>query len=504
MATLNQQETLDVLIIGAGLSGIGAACRLKMHCPEERFEIFEARERMGGTWDLFRYPGVRSDSDMYTLGYPFRPWPDSQPIADGDIIRDYINETAAEYGVDGLIRYGREVTGASWSSDRQLWTVSYRENGQDGQITCRFLLACAGYYDYAEGHAPDFPGKDAFGGQILHPQFWPEDFSAEGKKIIVIGSGATAITVVPALAEHAEHVTMLQRSPSDVVPRIAEDGFARTVGRLPAKKFAGSLIRWRSILLSIVQYGFARWKPDFARKSIKKIAQEEAGPNVDAEIAFSPRYNVWDQRVCLDPDSVFFRSLKEGRASIVTNQIEKLDETGVLLADGTHLVADAVVTATGLKIKLFGGIALTVDGEKLNFADRLIYKGMMIEGAPNFAFCFGYTNASWTLKADLSARHVCRILNRIRKKGYGVCRPDTPPEPRETVPLIHFNSGYIERAANVLPKQGVKAPWRVHQNYLADLSAYQFGQVEDGVLKFEPATRITEGIPQGTPADASA
>ena len=476
---------IDVLIVGAGLSGIGMACRLKMACPDRAFHLVETRDRMGGTWDLFRYPGIRSDSDMYTLGYPFRPWPKDEPIGEGPEIRRYVEETARDYGVDEKITYGATVTDAAWDSSTQKWTVTLTHQGAQTRLTCRFLIACAGYYDYDEGYTPTFEGTESFKGQIIHPQHWPEALELDGRRPVVIGSGATAVTLVPALVEKGAHVTMLQRSPSYVVAMPKTDVFARRVRKLLPEGAARQVIRWRSILIGIAQYAFARKAPALAKKHLTEAAAEQLGNDAEAVRHFVPDYNVWDQRVCLDPDGKLFKAIKSRCARMVTGQIDHFDEDGLVLVDGRHLDTDLVITATGLNIRIFGGIRFTVDDDDVSIPDRLIYKGMMVEGLPNFGFCFGYTNASWTLKADLSARHLCRILKVMATSGRTVATPVYGEASRETVPLIDFSSGYITRAADIMPKQGTRAPWRVHQNYLVDLAGYRLGKVEDGTLAFK-------------------
>ena len=481
-------EHADVVIVGAGLSGIGAACHLRRECPGTSFVILEGRDAMGGTWDLFRYPGVRSDSDMYTLGYRFRPWRDAKAIADGPAILNYIRETAAEFRVDQEIRYGHRVTRASWSSDEALWTVE-AEAGPGKSVvrfTCNFLYLCTGYYDYEGGYTPEWPGVERFQGRIVHPQQWPEELDYEGKRVVVIGSGATAVTLVPAMAERAAHVTMLQRSPTYVVARPAEDWIANWLRRrLPAGS-AYALTRWKNVLLGMFFYSLSRKRPELFKRMVAKGVRNQLGEEYAGK-HFKPRYNPWDQRLCLVPDSDLFRSIRDGRASVVTDHIESFTEEGLRLKSGEHLDADIIVTATGLVLKLISGMRLEVDGAPLDPPRTLVYKGMMFSGVPNLAFAIGYTNASWTLKCDLTAEYVCRLLNHMDRHGYASCTPRVnDPDVREE-PIIDFTSGYVQRALHTLPKQGSKTPWRLHQNYVRDLSMMRYGRVEDGAMEFGPA-----------------
>ena len=480
-------EHLDVLIVGAGLSGIDAGYRIQTGDPGLRYAIFEARDAIGGTWDLFRYPGIRSDSDMATLGFPFRPWRGDKAIADGADIRDYVQETARAYGIDGCVRMHHRVTAAAWSSAAARWTVDYDTGGVARRITCGFLFLCSGYYDYAEGHAPTWPGMDGFAGTVVHPQFWPDDLAVAGKRVVVIGSGATAVTLVPALARTAAHVTMLQRSPSYIVSQPARDpGADRLRRRLPAK-LADGAIRWKSIALTTFLYVFARRKPKKLKKMILDGQRRALGPDFDMGAHFSPRYDPWDQRLCLVPDGDLFKALRRGTAEIVTDHIVRFTPEGIALASGRELPADVIVTATGLKMKLMGGAALSVDGERVDPASRLLYKGAMLEGVPNFAFAVGYTNASWTLKCDITARFVSRLLAHMKRRGQVSVRPEAEPGATSDEPMLDLTSGYVERAAALLPRQGTRAPWRVRQNYTLDLLAFRTGRMEDGVLRYERA-----------------
>ncbi len=481
---------MDVIIVGAGLSGIGGACHLKLHCPRKSFVILEGREAMGGTWDLFRYPGVRSDSDMYTLGYRFRPWRDNKAMADGPAILKYIRETAAEYNVEKAIRYNHRVRRISWSPDQERWTVEAETEPNQSvvQLTCTFLYLCTGYYDYDSGYTPEWPGVDRFRGAIVHPQKWPSDLNYSGKRIIVIGSGATAVTLVPAMADHAAHVTMLQRSPSYIVARPAEDRIANLLRRVLPDHTAYMLSRWKNVLAGSFFYNLARNKPEVFKWMVARGVRTELGKDYDAK-HFTPPYNPWDQRLCLVPDADLFRAIREQRVSVVTDHIETFTEDGLLLKSGAHLKADIIVTATGLVLKLFSGMQIAVDETPVALPQTLVYKGMMFSDIPNLAFAVGYTNASWTLKCDLAAGYVCRLLNHMDHHGYSVCTPRLNDPDVGDQPVIDFNSGYVLRAMPTLPRQGAKAPWRLHQNYVKDLSLMRYGRVEDGTMEFKPAPR---------------
>ena len=482
-----------MLIVGAGLSGIGAACHLRAECPGKSFAILEGRAAMGGTWDLFRYPGVRSDSDMYTLGYSFRPWRDAKAIADGPAILNYIRETAAEFGVDKTIRYGHHVRHASWSSEDARWTVEAEagpeqeaEAGPEQTVvgfTCDFLYLCTGYYDYEAGYTPEWPRVESFRGRIVHPQKWPEDFDYAGKRVVVIGSGATAVTLVPAMAERAAHVTMLQRSPTYVVSRPAEDRVANWLRRRLPDRTAYALTRWKNVLLGMFFYNLARKRPELYKRLVAKGVSRRLGEEY-ASKHFTPRYNPWDQRLCLVPDSDLFRAIRKGRASVVTDHIESFTETGLSLRSGEHLDADVIVTATGLVMKLMSGLRLFVDGEPVELPNALVYKGMMLSEVPNLAFAIGYTNASWTLKCDLTAGYVCRLLNHMERRGYDWCVPRRNDPNLKEEPVIDFTSGYVRRALDGLPRQGSRKPWRLHQNYALDLLTFRRGAVDDGTMEF--------------------
>lgn len=478
-------DHFDVLIIGAGLSGIGAGCHLTMKCPGKTFAILEARDAIGGTWDLFRYPGIRSDSDMFTLGYSFRPWLEAKAIADGASILQYVRDTAADYGVDRKIRFGHRVRRASWSSADALWTVE-AECGPDNRevrFTCGFLLTCSGYYDYASGYTPEFPGIERFAGRVVHPQQWPDELDFANKRVLVVGSGATAVTLVPAMARTASHVTMLQRSPTYVVSRPSVDKFADRLRRRLPSKLAYFVTRWRNVLLTMFFYNLARKKPEKFKSDLIGLVSRHLGPDYDVATHFTPRYNPWDQRLCLVPDADLFRAIKKGKVRIATDHIETFTERGVTLKSGARIEADLVVTATGLRMVILNGIDITVDGERFDVAKSMSYKGMMYSGVPNLASAFGYTNASWTLKADLTSEYVCRLLTYMERRGYVQCTPVRDGSVVEAE-FLGFTSGYVQRALDKLPRQGSKAPWKVHQNYARDLLTLRYGKLDDGTMIF--------------------
>ena len=503
-------EHFDVLIIGAGLSGIGAGAHLRMECPDRTFAILEGRETSGGTWDLFRYPGVRSDSDMFTLGYRFRPWTDAKAIADGPAILKYVRETASEYDLENEIRYGHRVRRAEWSSENAVWTVEAEINsfesplqratsasddlsaGKKGRLkaglkttvfTCSFLYLCTGYYRYESGYTPDWPGFDDYAGTVIHPQRWPEGFDYSGKRVLVIGSGATAVTLVPAMAETAAHVTMLQRSPTYIVSMASEDKIANFLRSWLPAKAAYAASRWKNILRQAFFYGLSKRFPDAMKRLIDKGIKTELGedhPLVD----FKPRYNPWEQRLCVVPDADLFKAIREGKATIVDGEIETFTATGVELTSGEHLAADVIVTATGLVLKIMDGLELVVDGERVDLSKKMAYKGMMYNDVPNLAQAFGYTNASWTLKCDLTSEYVCRVINFKDANGYASCVPRLSDPTVTSEPVLDFSSSYIQRALRELPSQGSKHPWRLHQNYFKDVSMLRYGKVNDGTLEF--------------------
>ena len=476
-------EHVDVLIVGAGLSGIGAACRLRTDHPGRSIAILEAREASGGTWDLFRYPGIRSDSDMFTFGFRWRPWAGERALADGASILDYLRTVASEYGVDRLIRYRHRVVAASWDSGTARWTVEVDRDGEVVTLTAGFLWGCGGYYDYDRGFSPDFPGLEDFGGTVVHPQHWPEDLDYAGKRVVVIGSGATAVTLVPAMAERgAEHVTMLQRSPTYVLSLPGDDPLAKRLRRLPTK-VSYPVVRWKAILVATLFFQASRRWPDKVRGLIRKQTQAQLPAAVDVDTHFRPAYNPWDQRLCFVPDGDLFKAMRHGQASVVTDHIESFTETGIELRSGEHLDADVVVTATGLTLKAMGGVELTVDGVPVKMHETLTYRALMLSDVPNFAFTIGYTNASWTLKADLVADFVCRLLTHMDESGVRqVVAPRDPSVGEER--LIDFSSGYILRALDELPRQGDREPWKLRQNYLRDVRAINHQPVADGVLQF--------------------
>ncbi len=478
---------VDVLIVGAGLSGIGAACHLEDECPSKSYAILEARDAIGGTWDLFRYPGVRSDSDMFTLGYRFKPWTDSRTLADGPSILSYVRETARERGVEDKIRFGHKVVGLSWSGDDACWTVQIDHAGESTQMTCGFVLLCSGYYDYAGGYTPEFEGIDRFQGRIVHPQEWPEDLDYAGKRVVVIGSGATAVTMVPAMADSAAHVTMLQRSPTYVVTLPAIDPIANLVRRVLPEKAAYAVSRWKNVLLQSATYHLSRRRPRLVRRAIRAAARHQLPDGYDVDRHFKPPYDPWDQRMCVVPDGDLFKAIRNGRAEVVTDTIETFTETGLRLTSGQELTADVIITATGLNLLGMAGLDMTVDGEPVHLPDRLTYKALMLEDVPNLAFTIGYTNASWTLKADLTSEYVCRLLNHMDASGHAVCVPRNRDPSVVAEPLIDLSAGYVQRKIAEMPKQGSKPPWRLRQNYLHDIVDLRRGALEDGVLEFSRA-----------------
>ena len=475
----HEREHVNVLIVGAGLSGIGAAVHLQKDCPGKSYAILESREAIGGTWDLFRYPGIRSDSDMYTLGYSFKPWNDQDSIAAGEKIRNYINETAREYRVEDHIRFGHKVVSAEWSSEESLWTVRAEHGGETVELTCDFFYGCTGYYRYDEGYTPEFEGRERFGGQIVHPQHWPEDLDYRGKRVVVIGSGATAVTLIPAMAPEVEHITMLQRSPGYVVTLPAQDPIAKALRRFLPDRVRYGIVRWKNVLTQMAFYQLSRRAPGFTRKLIRRGVERQLPEGYDVDRDFEPKYNPWDERVCLVPGGDLFQALRSGKAEVVTDRIETFTEKGLKLTSGRELEADVIVTATGLNLLVFGGIEVSVDGEPRPFSDLVGYKGAMFGGVPNLAIALGYTNASFTLKCDLVSQYMCRLLNYMDANGYRVATPREPGPAHAREPFIDLKSGYVLRSMDQLPKQGEGQPWRAHQNYALDIRLFNHGPLDE-------------------------
>jgi cation diffusion facilitator CzcD-associated flavoprotein CzcO len=496
-------EHLDVIVVGAGISGIAAGYHLQTKCPGKTYAILEAREAIGGTWDLFRYPGIRSDSDMYTLGFPFRPWDSDNSIADGASIRQYVRDTAGEFGIDRQIRFQHRAVRADWSTEHDRWTVEAErtDTGQVVRLTCSFLFMCSGYYRYDQPYTPDFPGLERFSGRVVHPQFWPEDLDYSGQRVIVIGSGATAVTLVPSMADQAAHVTMLQRSPSYVLSLPGQDPLARMLRRVLPARWAYSIVRWKNVLVANAFFQLSRRRPELVKRLLRKGVQRRLPPGFDVDTHFKPRYNPWDQRLCLVPDGDLFEAISRDRVSIVTGAIETFTERGIRLNDGQELEADLVITATGLNLHPLGGLEVAIDGQTVDPAKTMVYKGCMFSGVPNFALSFGYTNASWTLKADLICQFVCRLVNHMNARGYTHCVPhNRDPSVTET-PFVDFTPNYFLRSMDKLPKQGSKLPWRLHQNYIRDLQLIKRAPLEDGVLEF--AGQIGRGPASPAPAVAA-
>jgi monooxygenase len=484
-------EHVDILVVGAGLSGIGAACHLRRNCPDKTFTVVEARDRIGGTWDLFRYPGIRSDSDMFTLGYSFKPWTQPKAIADGPSILSYIEETAREYDVVDKIRFRHRVVRASWSTPDSRWTVDL-ETGDAGDpasgdrvtMTCGFLMMCSGYYRYDEGYTPDFPGIDAFRGQVVHPQHWPDDLDYAGKKVVVIGSGSTAVTLVPAMSETAGHVTMLQRSPTYIVSLPAKDPIADVARKVLPDRIMYPLVRWKNVLLAMFSYQLSKRRPALMKAIIRKGLQRNLPAGYDIDTHFSPRYDPWDQRLCVVPNGDLFRAISNGRASVVTDTIVTFTETGLQLCSGETLDADVIITATGLNMLVLGGMRITVDGREVKLSETVGYKGMMFSGVPNLAAALGYTNASWTLKCDLVCEHVCRLLNYMTAHGHTEVVPRWDAGELPDNPFIDLSSNYVLRSIHEFPKQGKREPWRLYQNYIRDVILLKRGRVDDPALEF--------------------
>jgi monooxygenase len=474
----------DIIVVGAGISGIAAAYNLQKSCPNKSFAILEGRSALGGTWDLFKYPGIRSDSDMHTLGFRFKPWIHKKSIADASSILEYLNETVDEYDIRDKIVFNQKVTSANWLSEKSLWELSVVDEDQKISMTCNFLFLCGGYYSYDKPYMPMFPEQDRFEGQVIHPQFWDESIDCSDKKVVVIGSGATAVTLVPAIAKNAAHVTMLQRSPSYVVSAPGEDSWSQALNKIFPIRLTYFLIRWKNIFRTSLGFYLSRKYPERVKDRLINLVREELGNDYDVEKHFTPRYNPWDQRMCLVPDSDLFNSIKSGKASVVTDHIDHFTENGILVKSGEHLEADIIVTATGIELNALNDIEVSVNNEKVEPHNRLSYKGMMLSGVPNLAFSFGYVNASWTLRADLTCEYVCRLLNRMDKLGVNTCIPQEDPTAIVDDEYIDFSSGYVQRALDRLPKQGKKAPWRNYQNYLKDIFLVRLFSLKDSTLKF--------------------
>ena len=486
-------EHRDVIIIGAGLSGIGAACHLTRNTPYKSYAILESREAMGGTWDLFRYPGIRSDSDMHTLGYSFKPWKHEQAIADGPAILSYIRETAQQYDIEQYIRYNQQVERVSWDSVSATWTLTLKVSGQkDSIMTCSFIYSCTGYYRYDKGYTPEFTGIDSFKGEIIHPQQWPENIDYGGKKVVVIGSGATAITLVPSMAKTAGHVTMLQRSPTYVVSRPSKDSFAAKLDRYLPDQLAYQLTRWKNVLSQMILYRMSKRRPDYIREKLIGWTQHWLGKDFDVATHFSPSYKPWDQRLCLVPNGDLFRSLRKGTSSVVTDHIDRFTELGIQLKSGKMLEADIVVTATGLELLAIGGMHIEVDGKHIDISDTVQYKGMMLSDVPNFFFATGYTNASWTLKCDLTSEYVCRLINYMERTQQQQCVPRTGDMSFNRVMSIGLESGYIKRSIDKFPKEGAVAPWKLHQSYFLDLFQLRYGSLKSKHMEFSSTAEVVK------------
>ncbi|MEU6202709.1 NAD(P)/FAD-dependent oxidoreductase [Micromonospora musae] len=481
-------DHVDVLIVGAGLSGVGAACQLRRDCPDKTYAVLEARDAIGGTWDLFRYPGVRSDSDMFTLGYSFRPWTNPKAIADGDSIREYVRDTAREYDVERHIRFRHRVVSAEWDSVTARWTVHVQrdDTAETTVVTCGFLHVCAGYYRYDAGYTPQLPGVERYAGRLVHPQQWPADLDHTGRRVVVIGSGATAVTLVPAMADRAEHVTMLQRSPTYIVALPSRDRLADALRRWLPARAVYPVVRWKNVLLATANFQLSRRAPALMRRVLRRAARGHLPPGYDVDRHFSPRYDPWDQRLCVVPDGDLFAAVRSGRASVVTDTVDTFTERGIRLSSGAELPADIVVTATGLNLLALGGLTLRVDGTAVDLARTVAYKGMMLSGVPNLVMTIGYTNASWTLKADLVATYLCRLLRHLDRTGQQIVTPQPPPDD-DRVPLIDLRSGYVLRSLDALPKQGRSAPWRLHQNYPRDVLLLRHGRLDDEGVRFSRA-----------------
>jgi cation diffusion facilitator CzcD-associated flavoprotein CzcO len=481
----------DVLIVGAGISGIGMACHLTSRQPGTTYAILEGRDALGGTWDLFRYPGIRSDSDLHTFGFEFKPWTSDNAIAGAGEILDYLREAVDEHRVGEHIRFGHKVLGANWSSRDARWTVRAEHGGEAVELTCRVLFAATGYYDYDTGHRPHFDGEEDFSGRIVHPQHWPEDLDYAGKRVVVIGSGATAVTLIPAMARETAHITMLQRSPSYVMPLPRKDPIANGLRRVLPDALAYKLTRRMNVGRQRLIYDLSKRHPALMRRLIRALTKHQLPDGYPVDVHFKPRYNPWDERLCVVPDGDLFREIRRGRASVVTDRIDRFTERGIRLRSGRQLEADIVVTATGLNLLALGGMTLCVDGTAVTVNDTLIYKSMMLSGVPNFAFAFGYTNASWTLKVDLVCEHLCRVLAHMRMHGYDTVVPVADDPTLQRRPMLEFKAGYVQRAVHMFPQQGSHGPWTVAMSYAADHARLRKGSVEDPALRFSRSTPVS-------------
>jgi monooxygenase len=491
--TTTSVEHVDVLIVGAGISGIGAAYYLQTEQPDKTFAILEARGATGGTWDLFRYPGIRSDSDLHTFSFEFKPWEDDKAIAGAPAILAYLRETAAENAIDDKIRLHHKVLSAAWSTEDARWLVETErtDTGERRTMSCGWLFCAGGYYRYDQGFTPEFAGRERFGGQIVHPQHWPEDLDYSGKRVVVIGSGATAVTLIPAMAGTAAHVTMLQRSPTYVMPLPSEDAIANGLRALLGAKLAYAITRRKNVLQQRAIYRLCKRYPRTAKRVIRYLNARLLPKGYPVDEHFKPAYNPWDQRLCVVPDGDLFKAISAGHASVVTDRIDTFTERGIKLASGAELEADIIVTATGLNLQAFGGVTLTVDGVDVNVADRVAFKGLMLDGVPNFAFTFGYTNSSWTLKVGLVGDHFTRLLAHMDANDHQICYPQISDPHMETLPLLGIGAGYVKRSIDQFPRQGDDGPWRMTMDYKTDVKMLRDGPVDDVNLRFATVTART-------------
>ena len=478
-------ESVDVLIIGAGLAGIGGACQLRRQCPDRTFTVLESRAVSGGTWDLFRYPGIRSDSDMYTYSYSFKPWRDKSTIADGHKILSYIREAAADYDVEQHIRYQHKVVAANWSDVDKRWHVTARRGDTAERVTisCKFVFNCTGYYDYEQGYTPAFAGMDDFNGQVLHAQHWPEDLDYHDKRVIVVGSGATAVTLVPTLSKDTASLVMLQRTPTYIATVPSEDPLAKKLRKWLPESWTFRLTRWKKVLFQIYVYKLSRKRPDDLRRFMLGQVRQALGPDYDIKTHFTPPYNPWDQRLCAVPDGDMFKAIKQGRAEVITDHIERFNKTGIALKSGAQLDADIVILATGLNLQFAGGIEYSINNEKVDYTKHFIYRGMMFSDVPNMAFTVGYTNSSWTLKTDLTSNYVCRLLKKMARGGFASVTPRMKGSVEE-MPLLDFDAGYVLRAREQFPKQGNRLPWKNYQDYIRDFIGLRLRSLRDKELEF--------------------